>query len=53
MTDQNQTTPLIERCPHCKRELVWHEGAFSGWVHSNNLSKNHELNNLCMQERRQ
>ena len=35
-------------CNRCQRDLVWHEGAMSGWVHSNNMEENQRLHNDCI-----
>jgi len=37
----------VEHCPRCNRELVWHEGAFAGWVHSNSMAANIRLVAEC------
>lgn len=37
----------IMTCDTCKIELVWHEGVYSGWVHSNDPSENILLNTKC------
>lgn len=42
----------LKICEHCNHRLVWHEGSYSGWVHSNNFRENLRLYTMC-QERRQ
>ena len=36
-------------CEICKKELVWHEGVYAGYVHSNNFSENQQLSILCQE----
>lgn len=40
----------LKKCLRCGIDLVWHEGAFAGWVHSVNFAENQRLSAKCKEK---
>jgi hypothetical protein len=39
-----------EVCEKCGRTLVWHDGVYSGWIHSHDFEENERLYQECQQK---